>query len=139
VVNFDVPKVPEDYVHRVGRTARAEALGSAFTFVSPEEEADLRKIESAIGKRLPRVTVPDFDYAARPAGPLEIPRADRVAAMRREKQAARANVEAKKQRALSRPPTMRPHQPASRQGPTRPSGARAAGHGSRRPGRRRVR
>ena len=42
VVNFDVPTVPEDYIHRVGRTARAEATGDAFTFVSPEEEGDLR-------------------------------------------------------------------------------------------------
>ena len=42
VVNFDVPLVPEDYIHRVGRTARAEATGDAFTFVSPQEEADLR-------------------------------------------------------------------------------------------------
>ena len=42
VVNFDVPHVPEDYIHRVGRTARAEATGDAFTFVSPEEEQDLR-------------------------------------------------------------------------------------------------
>src|SRR4051812_9073162 len=41
VVNFDVPKVPEDYIHRVGRTARAEAVGDAFTFVAPEEEPDL--------------------------------------------------------------------------------------------------
>jgi ATP-dependent RNA helicase RhlE len=65
VVNFDVPPVPEDYVHRVGRTARAEATGDAFTFVAPEEEQDLAGIEKAIGKRLPRVTVPDFDYAAR--------------------------------------------------------------------------
>ncbi|HSK08882.1 MAG TPA: DEAD/DEAH box helicase, partial [Vicinamibacterales bacterium] len=89
VVNFDVPKVPEDYVHRVGRTARAEAIGSAFTFVSPEEEPELRGIEKAIGKRLPRVTVPDFDYAARPAGQLEVPRADRIAAIRKEKAAAR--------------------------------------------------
>ena len=62
VVNFDVPLVPEDYIHRVGRTARAEATGDAFTFVAPNEEADLRAIEQAIGKRLPRVTVPDFDY-----------------------------------------------------------------------------
>jgi ATP-dependent RNA helicase RhlE len=66
VVNFDVPAVPEDYVHRVGRTARAEATGDAFTFVSPQEDADLARIERAIGKRLPRVTVPDFDYGARP-------------------------------------------------------------------------
>ena len=65
VVNFDVPPVPEDYIHRVGRTARAEATGDAFTFVAPEEDDDLLRIEKAIGKRLPRITVPDFDYAAR--------------------------------------------------------------------------
>ena len=65
VVNFDVPRVPDDYIHRVGRTARAEATGDAFTFVSPEEEPDLRAIETAVGKRLPRVTLPDFDYSAR--------------------------------------------------------------------------
>jgi ATP-dependent RNA helicase RhlE len=64
VVNFDVPAVPEDYIHRVGRTARAELTGAAFTLVSPEEENNVRGIERAIEKRLPRVTVPDFDYAA---------------------------------------------------------------------------
>jgi ATP-dependent RNA helicase RhlE len=64
VVNFDVPVVPDDYIHRVGRTARAEATGSAFTLVSPEEEESLRAIERAIGSRLPRVTLPDFDYRA---------------------------------------------------------------------------
>jgi ATP-dependent RNA helicase RhlE len=68
VVNFDVPKCAEDYVHRVGRTARAAATGDAFLFFSPEEEADVRGIERAIGKRLPRLTLPEFDYtpAARP-------------------------------------------------------------------------
>jgi ATP-dependent RNA helicase RhlE len=64
VVNFDVPAVPEDYVHRVGRTGRAAATGDAFTFVSPQEESDLRRIEHAIGRRLPRVTVPGFDAPA---------------------------------------------------------------------------
>jgi ATP-dependent RNA helicase RhlE len=64
VVNFDVPVVPEDYIHRVGRTARAEATGSAFTMVSPEEEGSLRDIEKTISSRLPRVTLPDFDYKA---------------------------------------------------------------------------
>src|SRR5690606_22683446 len=73
VVNFDVPHVPEDYIHRVGRTARAEATGEAFTLVSPEEEGDLRAIEKAIGKRIPRRTVDGFDYAHRPAERLEIP------------------------------------------------------------------
>ena len=65
VINFDVPAVPDDYIHRVGRTARAELTGAAFTFVSPEEEANVRGIERAIEKRLPRVTIPDFDYTAR--------------------------------------------------------------------------
>jgi ATP-dependent RNA helicase RhlE len=62
VVNFDVPSVPEDYIHRVGRTARAEQTGTAFSLVSSEEEGNVRAIERAIDKRLPRVTVPDFDY-----------------------------------------------------------------------------
>jgi ATP-dependent RNA helicase RhlE len=83
VVNFDVPAVPDDYIHRVGRTARAELTGDAFTFVCPEEEADLRGIERKIGKRLPRVIVPDFDYSAPPPArrePLAAPRARPVAA-----------------------------------------------------------
>jgi ATP-dependent RNA helicase RhlE len=82
VVNFDVPNSPDDYVHRVGRTARAEAQGDAFLFVSPEEEGQLRDIERAIDKRLPRVTVPGFDYSSKPAHKLEIPLGQRLAAMR---------------------------------------------------------
>jgi ATP-dependent RNA helicase RhlE len=73
VVNFDVPKSPEDYVHRVGRTARAAATGDAFLFFSPEEETDVRGIERAIGKRLPRLTLSDFDYTRKPATRLEVP------------------------------------------------------------------
>jgi len=66
VINYDVPPVPTDYVHRVGRTARMEAEGEAITFVSPEEEADLRAIERILGRSIPRVTLPDFDYLAPP-------------------------------------------------------------------------
>jgi len=69
VINFDVPHVADDYIHRGGRTGRAERTGSAFTFVSPDEESDLRGIEKAVGRRLPRVTLPDFDYAAAAAPP----------------------------------------------------------------------
>jgi ATP-dependent RNA helicase RhlE len=69
VINFDVPASPDDYVHRVGRTARADATGDAFLFVSPEEEANLRAIERAIGKQLPRVTLPGFDYSRKPETP----------------------------------------------------------------------
>ncbi|HET6452011.1 MAG TPA: DEAD/DEAH box helicase, partial [Spirochaetia bacterium] len=64
VVNFDVPHVAEDYVHRVGRTARAQLTGSAYTLLSPEEEKDFAAIERAIGKRLPRHTLEGFDYEA---------------------------------------------------------------------------
>ena len=62
VVNFDVPHTPEDYVHRVGRTARAELTGDAFLFVSPEEEPQVTRIERAIGRRIPRTMLPGFDY-----------------------------------------------------------------------------
>ena len=63
VISFDVPNVPDDYVHRIGRTARAEAEGDAFVLVSRAEEKSLAEIERHIGQRLPRVTLPDFDYA----------------------------------------------------------------------------
>src|SRR5207247_8304793 len=66
VISFDVPTVPDDYVHRIGRTARAEAEGDAFVLVSPAEEKSLVRIERQIGQRLPRVTLPDFDYSQAP-------------------------------------------------------------------------
>ncbi len=66
VINYDVPAVPTDYVHRVGRTARMEAVGEAITFVAPEEEPDVRSIERVLGRAIPRVTLPDFDYRAPP-------------------------------------------------------------------------
>ncbi len=95
VVNFDVPTAAEDYIHRVGRTARAEATGDAFTLVSPEEEGELRSIERALGKRLPRVIVPDFDYKARPPTRFEVPLAERIAAIRAKKAEDRARSQAK--------------------------------------------
>jgi ATP-dependent RNA helicase RhlE len=98
VVNFDVPAVPDDYIHRVGRTGRAELTGDAFTFVSREEEPDLRAIEKAIGRTLPRVTLPDFDYAARPQAKLEVPLAQRIAQIRARKAEERARGRAKGER-----------------------------------------
>ena len=58
VVNFDVPMVPADYVHRVGRTARAQATGEAITFVSREEEPLFRDIEKVVGRRIDRAKLP---------------------------------------------------------------------------------
>ncbi len=62
VINFDVPQTPEDYIHRIGRTARAEATGDAFSLISPDEEAMIVDIEKAINQSLPRITLPDFNY-----------------------------------------------------------------------------
>jgi ATP-dependent RNA helicase RhlE len=95
VVNFDVPPAPEDYIHRVGRTGRAEMTGEAFTFYSPAEEPDIRSIEKAISKKLPRVTLEGFDYSARPEQKLEIPLADRIAQIRKKKAEDRARSAAK--------------------------------------------
>ncbi len=95
VVNFDVPPAAEDYIHRVGRTGRAELTGEAFTLVAPDEEGDIRGIEKAIGRRLPRVTVPGFDYASRPAQRFEVPIAERIAEIRKKKAEDRARSAAK--------------------------------------------
>jgi ATP-dependent RNA helicase RhlE len=98
VVNFDVPLAPDDYIHRVGRTARAEMTGEAFTFVSREEEGELRQIERAVGKALPRVTLPDFDYAAKPTTRFEIPQAERIAALRAQRAKDRTRAKEKAER-----------------------------------------
>jgi len=90
-----VPRAPDDYIHRVGRTGRAEATGEAFTFVAPEEEDDMRAIERAAGGRLPRVTLPDFDYTARPGPKLEVPFGQRIAAIRARKREDRARADLK--------------------------------------------
>ena len=95
VVNVDVPKVPEDYIHRVGRTARAGLGGEAFTFVSSDEERDLRAIERTVGKRLPRRTLGQFDYNGRPAERFEVPIRDRIAQIRAQKAEERARSRAK--------------------------------------------
>ncbi len=62
VANFDVPEHAEDYVHRIGRTARAEADGNAITLVTPEDERAVAKIEAFLGRKIPRVRLEGFDY-----------------------------------------------------------------------------
>ena len=69
VINYDVPHAPEDYVHRIGRTGRVDAVGDAFTLISPEEQKQLTAIERFLGRAVPRVILPDFDYKRRSADP----------------------------------------------------------------------
>jgi ATP-dependent RNA helicase RhlE len=89
-----VPEQTEDYIHRIGRTGRAEAIGDAFTFMAPDEVRDLAAIERVVGRTLPRITVPDFDYHARTAS-LEVPMKQRIAEIRARKAQERARRDAK--------------------------------------------
>jgi len=102
VVNFDVPNVPDDYIHRVGRTARADATGDAFTFVSPEEETDLRAIERAVGRKLPRITVTGFNYDQAPSERFEVPIGERIAAIRSRRAEERKRAKEKAERRATR-------------------------------------
>ncbi|MGB0466581.1 MAG: DEAD/DEAH box helicase [Pontibacterium sp.] len=65
VVNYNLPYLAEDYVHRVGRTGRAGALGHAISFVSREEERALDDIERLIGNRIKRVYAPGYEVGSR--------------------------------------------------------------------------
>ncbi len=140
VVNFDVPADPDAYVHRVGRTARAEATGDAFTFVAPDEEDDLRSIERVLGTRLPRVTLPGFDYAKKTAERLEIPIRERLAAARAARGPRRAGPGATPgaHRAAAHGPARRPgggdrasrlQAILDRHAPASPHGQARGGHG----------
>jgi ATP-dependent RNA helicase RhlE len=62
VINYDVPQHPEDYVHRIGRTGRAQAVGDAFTLMTAEEGPDVSAIERFIGQAIPRVKLENFSY-----------------------------------------------------------------------------
>ncbi len=62
VINYDAPEQSEDYVHRVGRTARAKAEGDAITLITPDDESLVYRIEHLLGYKLERKTLPDFDY-----------------------------------------------------------------------------
>jgi len=62
VINFDVPQHPEDYIHRIGRTGRAEARGDAFTLMVAEDGSHVYAIERFIGQKIPREKLENFDY-----------------------------------------------------------------------------
>jgi ATP-dependent RNA helicase RhlE len=62
VINYDVPQHPEDYVHRIGRTGRAQNVGDAFTLMTGEDVLEINKIEHFIGQKIPRLKLDDFPY-----------------------------------------------------------------------------
>jgi ATP-dependent RNA helicase RhlE len=62
VINYDVPQHPEDYVHRIGRTGRAQNVGDAFTIMTGEDVEEVTKIQHFIGQTIERLKVEGFDY-----------------------------------------------------------------------------
>ncbi|MFP3853031.1 MAG: DEAD/DEAH box helicase [Anaerolineales bacterium] len=64
VINYDMPGTADDYIHRIGRTGRAERTGEAFTLVTPEDRKLVQKIEGVMSAKLSRQTLPDFNYAS---------------------------------------------------------------------------
>ena len=103
VINFDVPRGPDDYIHRAGRTARAGATGHVITFVAPEEEALFDRIHAALGIELPQAALPDSIFH-----PDSAPQAPRPSQQRRR-------------------PERRPHRPgAASAHPAADAGASAA-------------
>jgi ATP-dependent RNA helicase RhlE len=137
VVNFDVPGLAEDYVHRVGRTGRAQATGEAITLVCPQEQGDFTRIERVLRLQVPRVQLEGFDYKARPEARLEVSRAERIAGIREQKARERANRAHNAQRAHAprahapdhahgdapRPERVKPHRVGSGRRPRRRFGS----------------
>jgi ATP-dependent RNA helicase RhlE len=74
VVNFDIPQHPEDYVHRIGRTGRANQAGDAFTLVTPEDHKKLFAIERFIGRKIERLTLEGFQVPPNGEKPTPFPR-----------------------------------------------------------------
>ena len=88
VINYEMPHVPEDYIHRIGRTGRAGATGEAVSLVAPEEEKHLAEIERLLKRKIVIATLEGFDAAA--AASSRISRAESPAAGTRRRQAPRA-------------------------------------------------
>ncbi|MFA6242254.1 MAG: helicase-related protein, partial [Candidatus Hydrogenedentales bacterium] len=86
VINYDIPPTADDYLHRIGRTARASAEGDAITFVSPSEHLALETIERALGRRLPRQ---EWDKAP-PVLSLYVPKEEQTATRPQRKRPGRS-------------------------------------------------
>ena len=82
VINFDLPQVPEDYVHRIGRTGRAGTSGNAISLVSAEEKKQLRDIERVIKKPIPEADIAEFhsllsSLQEKRRSPVDLPKSER--------------------------------------------------------------
>jgi ATP-dependent RNA helicase RhlE len=73
VINYDIPDTADAYIHRIGRTGRAEREGDAFTLITPEDDVMVRAIERAVGQSVPRHRIAGFDYDATPPPAMSQP------------------------------------------------------------------
>ena len=104
VVNFELPNVPEDYVHRIGRTGRAGATGEAISLVCVDEEIFLRDIERLIRREIPREAVAGFEApAGEKAEPIVLGRMTIGVGAPRGRSGGGAGAGAARQRRQSRP------------------------------------
>jgi ATP-dependent RNA helicase RhlE len=125
VINFDIPRSPEDYVHRIGRTGRAGQAGEAISLVSPEDHDSLGAIERLIKKRIERVLVPGFQPSTGTVATLmgdEPRRGRRHDAPRRERERERPQQQAPASRhEKPKPPAdpifSKPYEPSPTQAP----------------------
>ena len=154
VVNYELPYVPEDYIHRIGRTGRAGASGEAISFVAPEEERHLAEIERLLKKKIEIVTAEGFDPST--ARAERSPRPSRAAPSDRSPRPPRGEAPARAPRAprkehppedrSARPPredpriererafALNPDQPPAALPPSKPAASTAApssAHGKR--------
>jgi ATP-dependent RNA helicase RhlE len=104
VVNYDFPMHSEDYVHRIGRTGRAHAIGDAISFITPEDQGPLRSLERFIGRGIVRKRAEGFDYNAAPP-----PRDERGRGGENRKE----KVESRMERRNARPPKLEPKLPGN--------------------------
>jgi ATP-dependent RNA helicase RhlE len=118
VVNFDMPHVAEDYVHRIGRTGRAGSSGEAVSLVSHEERPLLAAIERLIQRRIEQRAVPGFEPGSPSAAREQQPAHHRPHGRRPEQRQRQGfRQEQKRSAAPARPAQSRPQRPSSRQRP----------------------
>ncbi|CAM6002487.1 unnamed protein product [Sphagnum balticum] len=89
VINYDMPSTVESYIHRIGRTGRAERVGEAYTLTVQEDQLLVRKIERVLGRQIEQRKLTDFNYAAKSAGPARHPTLKHVRPRRPVNQPAR--------------------------------------------------
>lgn len=101
VVNYELPNVPEDYVHRIGRTGRAGQAGLAISLVSPEETSELKAVERLLKKKLTVKNAPSYENAGR--SDLEETESTGKPTQRKSRQGRKRSVQAGSQKATQRP------------------------------------